>query len=217
MFLIFLVGERLGGKATGLIAMLLLASNALVLIHTRRAMAEGLLVFGVLFATWAFLSGNKRPWLAGLGMALAFNAKQSALALLPIGLLAVLWQAEGSKISFKKAIGASIQYLGIFTIVTFILNPYLWKEPIGALTASWSNRQDLLHRQVEDTKRLAPDRVLETRTERMAVMLVNLYLAPPSFSEVGNYQQETNAMEEQYLREPMSRNAMSFSSTPPSF
>jgi len=202
LLLIYLIGKKLGGQITGIIAMLLLGSNALILLHTRRAMAEGILVFAILFSVWAFLGGDKRPYLAGLGMALAFNAKQSSLALLPIGLLAVSWQSEGYKFPLKKVISATIQYLGIFILVTFILNPFLWRDPFGAAAASWANRQDLLERQVSDTARLAPDQILDTPAKRLAVMLVNIYLAPSSFSEVGNYQQQTGSAENIYLRIP---------------
>ena len=74
---------------TGLSAALLLGLNALVLLHDRRAMAEAALTFGVLLALWSFLTGKRHPWLIGLGLALAFNAKQTGLVLLPVGLLAV--------------------------------------------------------------------------------------------------------------------------------
>ena len=91
LVLAYAIGLEMGGRWTGWAAALLLGLNALALLHGRRAMAEGVLIFGVLFAFWSFLRGGKHAWLAGLGMAIAFNSKQSALALLPVGVLAVVW------------------------------------------------------------------------------------------------------------------------------
>ena len=89
LLLVYQIGARMHGSLTGLLAALLLGLNALVLLHDRRAMAEAALTFGVLFALWSFLAGKRHPWLVGLGLAVVFNAKQTGLALLPVGLLAV--------------------------------------------------------------------------------------------------------------------------------
>jgi 4-amino-4-deoxy-L-arabinose transferase-like glycosyltransferase len=173
------------------------------MLHTRRAMAEGILVFAVCFAIWSFMLGNKYPWLAGIGMALAFNAKQSTAALFPVGLMAVLIPTNTKDKSFPKWLYAAIQYVSLFIIITFILNPLWWQNPISAIKSSINARQELLARQVADTQRLAPEKVLHSSSQRVAALLYNLYLAEPMFSEVGNYQAQTKAMEESYLKIPI--------------
>jgi 4-amino-4-deoxy-L-arabinose transferase-like glycosyltransferase len=207
LFFIYLIGRRMGGEASGLLSVVLLGGNALILLHSRRAMAEGALTLGVLLALWSFLDGWKRPWLAGLGMALAFNAKQSTLALLPVGLLAVAWglfiPATGQPgARARKALTNILIYGAIFTLVTFVLNPFLWRDPLAAAQVSMKERNDLLQRQVADTLRLAPEKALVTPGQRAVSLVANLFVLPPAFAEVKQYQAYTAAAEQVYLATP---------------
>jgi len=70
LILLYLIGKHIDGHLTGALAVIFLITNSLMMLHTRRAMAEGILVFAVCFAIWSFMLGNKYPWLAGIGMAL---------------------------------------------------------------------------------------------------------------------------------------------------
>ena len=213
LVLAYALGLEFGGRWSGLFAVFFLGLNALVLLHGRRAMAEGALIFGVLLAFWSFLRGGKSPWLAGLGMAIAFSAKQSAIALFPVGVLAVIWQGlfETGRDStsqphplpkFQKAGTNLVQFLAVFGLLTFALNPVFWRNPIDAIKASLVNRQDLLTRQVEDAQKFAPEQVLETPVKRLAVVLGHLYVLPLQFYEVGNYQEQTAMAEQTYLTIP---------------
>lgn len=202
LFFIYQLGKAISGVGAGLLAMLLLGLNTLFLLHGRRAMAEGALTFGVLMALWSFLKGDRYPWLAGLGMALAFNAKQSALGLFPVGLLAVAWPAEMIPPRPAKIITAIVQYLGVFILLTFLFNPFLWRDPLHALNASLAARQDLMQRQVADALRLAPEKALSSPEIRAAALVANLYLTPPAFAEVSNYLEQTADAERAYLAIP---------------
>lgn len=207
LLFIYLIGRRMGGEASGLLAVAMLGSNALILLHTRRAMAEAALTFGVIFALWTFLDGWRKPWLAGLGMALAFNAKQSSLALLPVGLLAVawgLWATSGytQASAVKKALTNAFIYGAVFGLVTLALNPFLWRDPVGAAQASLAERNTLLQQQLADTLRLAPEKAMLTPGMRAVSLLANLYLLPPAFAEVNQYQTHTAAAEAAYLATP---------------
>jgi hypothetical protein len=218
LLFIYLIGVAISGRVTGLLAALLLGTNALVLLHDRRAMAEGALTLGIVFAMWCFLQADKRPWLAGIGIALAINSKHSALALLPVGLVAVCWRSTSrsqetelpvlgnrfhlSRDQITNITLAIIQYMGVFLLITWLLNPFLWHSPIQALKVSWENRQNLLQQQLNDTIRLAPEQALLSPTKRSAVLLANLYLVSPSFAEVGNYLPSTAASEITYLSLP---------------
>jgi 4-amino-4-deoxy-L-arabinose transferase-like glycosyltransferase len=202
LFFLFQTGKQMNGLLTGILAMLLLATNSLILLHTRRAMAEGVLIFTICFALWSFIKGFQYPWLAGLGVALAFNAKQSTLALVPIGVIAILLPPKKNSTAVYHWISALLQYAVVIILVTLALNPLFWKEPISTTITAWDARQDLLKRQVADAKRLAPETVLDTPTERMAVMVVNLYLGKPMFAEVGNYSENTAITEQAYLANP---------------
>jgi len=220
LLFMYLSGVIISGRTTGLIAALFLGTNALILLHDRRAMSEGALTFGVVFALWSFLQADKRPWLAGIGIALAVSSKHSALTLLPVGLLAVCWRStrtsqgtrEGklfagdlfhvSRSGLMSLTFRIIQFLGVFLLTTWLLNPFLWRYPLQALASSWENRQDLLQQQLNDTLRLAPEKALLSPSRRAAVLLANLYLTTPSFAEVGNYLPITHAAEDDYLGMP---------------
>jgi len=203
LLMLYLSGSQIDGKLTGALAILFLITNSLLMVHTRRAMAEPILVFAVSFTIWSFMQGNKYPWLAGIGMALAFGAKQSSIALFPVGLVAVLIPTNAKEKSFPKWLSAAIQYFSLFIIITFILNPLWRQEPISAIKSSIEARQELLAKQVADTERLAPEKVLHSPTQRLAALLYNLYLAEPMFAEVGNYQAQTRLSEEAYLKIPI--------------
>lgn len=199
---IYLSGKALGGTTSGLAALFLLGSSALVLLHGRRAMAEGALIVGISLAIWGFINGHRLPWLAGLGMALAFNAKQSTLALLPVGLLAVGWLPPSGIPKFKKILINLTVFSLVFAGLTFLLNPLLWSNPFRAVQASWTARAELLNQQINDTLSLAPEQVLLDPGQRVAVLIANLYLQPLSFYEVGNYREQTAEAETAYLANP---------------
>jgi hypothetical protein len=202
LLFLYLAGKQMGDGMTGLWAALFLGTNALVLLHDRRAMAEGALILGVAFFLWSLSQSDRRAWLTGLAMAIAFNAKQSTLALLPVGLVAVAWSADQESMDFKRT-GVNIaQYLGVFVLLTFALNPVFWNSPVQTIQIAMHERQDLLERQLADTQRLAPEKVLDSPGERLVAILANLYATPPMFYEVGNYIEETQSGGAEYLKNP---------------
>lgn len=199
MLLLYLSGRRTGGIFTGLLAAILLGCNALVLLHTRRAMAEGALILGICLAMWGFLEGNRYPWLAGLGAAFAFNAKHSALALFPIGILAVCWLPGKIQNRKRDLLRNLITYLGVFLLFSVALNPLWWSNPVESLHASWDARQELLASQASES-------ALQYRSsipQRALVMIANLTIAPLAFYEVGNYRAQTLESEQAYLANPL--------------
>jgi len=202
MLLLYLAGKQLGGAATGLLGVLLIGTNALILLHGRRAMAEGVLTFGVALAIWGILQGDRHPWLAGMGIAIACSAKQSALALVPVGFLAVMWFRPGLYKDLRRLITNSLIYIGAFALLTLALNPFLWSDPIGAFISSWNARQELVDRQVETTRAMAPNLVLSQPSQRAAAVLLNLYVREPSFAEFSNYAQYTASSERNYMAIP---------------
>lgn len=183
---IYLIGLELQGRTTGILAALLFGTHAVVLLHGRRAMAEGTLLLGVLFATWSILKARRYPWLAGLGLGFAFNAKQSAIALMPVAVFALLWLPKSTHQRLRKAITNFLQFILVFAALTLALNPVFWHQPILAAQAAISARQDLIERQVEDTLTIAPEKLLESPLERALVLIANIYISPPEYGLVGN-------------------------------
>ncbi len=202
MTLIYIEGTLLGGKFCGLLPAFLLASNALVLLHTRRAMAEGVLLFGVVLALWSFSQVEKRPWLAGLAAAIAFNAKQTAFPLALLGLALVIWfHLRGSR-RIQKATVASSAFLVVFLGVTFLLNPVWWTNTASALKSSWEARLALSSRQVSEIGVLIPSEVIKTPVEKAVSWMGNLYFLPAAVADVGNYLQNTAASQNTYFSIP---------------
>ena len=195
---LYFAGRKAGGRAAGLAAALLFGLNALSLLHGRRAMAEGTMLLGVAAATLGLLVADRRPFLAGLAVALAVNAKTSTLPLLLIGWLATVWTADPARRSVGSRFSRTVRYASGVILLTAVLQPVLWRQPLGAMQAMWETRRDLLARQVDDIRTLAPDHVPADFPQRAVILVANLYLAPLQYSEVGNYLAEQRASVLQY-------------------
>ena len=200
VLLLFLTGRRLGGERVGWLAALLLAGNALVLLHARRAMSEGAVIFTVTLVMWSLVTTEKRSWLGAVPAALAFCAKHSLAVLAPVGALAALWlPGQGQPESRRNAIKGVMLYALIFVLVVIALNPVVWAHPLQAVQDSIANRQDLVKNQVADR----PEQEMKSPALRLVVMLGHLFIVRPIFAETGNYVEETRAAEEAYLSNPL--------------
>jgi len=154
--MVYLVFRRLRRPWIGIIAIILLASNPLILLHARRAMAEPLMIFTLSLAMLCFTVFPHRPVLLGLAAALAFNSKHSLVGVVLFGLLVVYVAAQPVWKGLRRPVPSALTYLVTFVAVTFLLNPFLWKQPVRAALAAWSARQDLLSRQVEALTEVSP-------------------------------------------------------------
>lgn len=199
--LIFLIGMKLGGKKTGWLAMLLFAGNSLVLIHSRRAMAESVLIFFVLLTIFLIIKSPPNSWILGISTALAFNSKQSAIVLFIWGFICLLL-FNTKAVNWKAGLIKTVQFSLTFLCLTFILNPFLWKSPLKAAAAALNARQALVEAQVHTFYQGSPDQVLSYSGERLVGIIANLYIAPPQIAEVGNYIQDTQKSANQYLSNP---------------
>lgn len=203
LVLIYLCGQHLGGVLAGSLAVLLLGMNALVLLHSRRAMAEGILLLGTCAFLASLLVADRKPWLAGLALALAVNAKHSSLVLLPLGLLAVAWSGQGGWLPRRRIASAVLQYLLAFGLISYLVNPVMWNDPLQSIRAAVAARCELLTKQAADVQRSLPQHYLETPGERAVTLFAHLYLAPPMFAEAGNYRLYTSPAEQAYLANPL--------------
>ena len=203
LLLIYRSGCILKNKRMGYIAAFLLATNALILLHDRRAMAEGVLTFGVCLAILGMLEADRRPWLAGLGAALATMAKYSSAPLLLVNFLACALIPSQETSKYAKIIKNLLIFTLVAAITMFILSPIAWTHPIQALSQIWNTRQEFVRQQVNTLRILMPGHIPETPPARVAVMLGHLYLTPLQFEEVGNYHPQIAAMSEAYLSNPI--------------
>jgi len=199
LILLYLIALKLDGRLLGVVIVLIFSMNPLILLHTRRAMAEGALIFAVLLALYALLQADKYPFLTGLAVGLAFNAKHSAGLLLPIGLFAACWISTAAPRKYTGIFSNLVRFLVGFGLLTLLLNPFLWRSPVPAARTALSLRQDLIEQQVADYETIAPSQVLDSTGQRAAVAIAQVFIAPPIFSEAGNYAEFTSPAEKSYL------------------
>ena len=196
LLFLFLSARKVANERTAWIAAFLLATNALVLLHGRRVVSEGAVIFTASLAVWSILAAPKKPWLMAVSTGLAFCAKYSLGALAPIGLLVVLWQPGKPR---KAVIMQAFFFIAVFLGIVILLNPFLWAHPLQAVQAAVANRADLATRQIADR----PEQALNSPGLRIISLTGSLFLTPPIFAETGNYAQETGASETSYLANPL--------------
>jgi 4-amino-4-deoxy-L-arabinose transferase-like glycosyltransferase len=199
---LYLCGVALGGRKTGLAAAVLLASNALILLHGRRSMAEGALTLGVTLALLGLLHADRHPWLAGAAAGIAFAAKTSAAIWVPLGWIGAAWPESVSAKGAPRLAGRLAAFTAAAALTVLALYPVLWREPFGAVTAMVRARQSLVQSQVETFGQAMPWAVLSTPGDRLVSLLAQVYIAPPQFAEASNYAANTAASEAAYLRLP---------------
>jgi 4-amino-4-deoxy-L-arabinose transferase-like glycosyltransferase len=203
ILILYFCGKWMKDRQAGYIAALAFGTHALVLLHGRRAMAEGTLLFSVSLVILGAFLGNRRPWLAGLSSSLAACSKLSAAALFPFGLLSVVWSTSEERLSTTKILRDLLIFITVFGITFFSLNPLLWTNPLGALKAIYQARLEFLEEQIDLIRVLAPDQVLDSPLQRLMVMLAHLFIASPQMAEAGNYSAQTSAIEKAYLAHPL--------------
>lgn len=198
MGFLYLAGRNLSGWLTGWLAAVLVGINPLVLLHGRRAMAEGLLILMVSAFLWVSSRKTINPWLLGAAAALAFNTKQSALILVPLGIVGVAWKAVKQG-SWKKLISRLVIFLTVILILTWLLNPVIWKQPWRTLQVSWDLRSSLSAQQSTDFYQGPPPNPLQ----RSLILIMNLYTTPPRIADVGNYLEATREAARAYFTNPL--------------
>ncbi len=201
---LYWIGLRLEGRALGLTAVVFFGLNALTLLHTRRAMAEGTLALGVSLAVALALEADRRPWLAGMAGAMAVASKLSAAPLALVGLVGALWSRTTAASPLDRA-GAAARYLTSLIVGILLLHPFLWSNPPRAALEMWQARQALLSEQTTTLEAILPGQAVDTPVERLAATLGQLFLNPPQLAEVGNYLEATQAMDQAYLANPLHR------------
>jgi 4-amino-4-deoxy-L-arabinose transferase-like glycosyltransferase len=205
LFFLFKSGQALGGSLMGWAAMLLLAANPLVLLHTRRAMAESGLIFTITLFLWALARRVKPAWLIAIPAALVFCAKQSAGVLAVVGLVFLIWKGWQEKHTLSRLILDSVGYGLVFVAVVALLNPFLWSNPIQAGLAAIQARQQLLSNQVAALGGVRPDMLLVSFPQRLLGLVAQLFITRPAVADIGNYLAQTNAAQAAYFSSPFNQ------------
>lgn len=182
IYLFYFSIRRVLPKIPALISTLFLGLNPLILLHGRRAMAEPALLFGTALFLWAVSRDRIRPVLVGISLALAFNAKQTGIFLIPGGIIAVCVH-HNDDMHLKNMLARSAALLAVFLLITLLLNPYYWKSPFSALAFSLQSRSQLFTYQMADHLPGGRPNI----PTLMLNLVANLFILPPSVSEIGIY------------------------------
>ncbi|HEX7556375.1 MAG TPA: hypothetical protein VF338_07105, partial [Leptolinea sp.] len=193
---LFLITKKIGGSGSAVIALILFSSNALILLHTRRAMAEGALICFLCASVWALMTINKRAWLAAIPIGLSINAKQTTFPLAGIGLFHVLFQPDILERK-RSRILQTVFFLFVVLTISWILNPVFWKSPAEALDTGIAFRNDLSGRMEVDYHSSS------NFLDQTAKLIGQVFIQPPAIADVQNYRDKTKIQQENYLRQPL--------------
>ncbi|WP_448335060.1 ArnT family glycosyltransferase [Bellilinea sp.] len=202
LFLAFRTGERIGGKSTAWLNLTFTATNALILLHTRRAMAESLLLFFTSLSIYFFIKEKKSAWVTACFVALAFNAKYSAAPLFLAGLIGCLLIPIKLRVPIRQILKSVVLYSIIFVLITLLLNPVLWSTPFEAIKAAFTERQSLLFAQTAAIGGYNPAQTPQTIPARLLAFIAQVYIAPPAIADVGNYLAATETQTKIYFSRP---------------
>lgn len=201
LFFAYRSGVLLRGTWLGWVNMALTAANALVLLHTRRAMAESALLFAVSGLIFALAKKESSPILLALPAGLALNAKQTSAGLVIVALLAA-WLFSKDSTWLKKLRNAGLCAVFIL-LLTYMLNPVSWKNPVATAKAAIDARNTLSSQQLAAFTSVSPEMVMQNPAQRAAGWLVYLFFSPPATADVANYVSDTQTAEEAYFSNPL--------------
>ncbi|MEN6522581.1 MAG: hypothetical protein ABFD14_02545 [Anaerolineaceae bacterium] len=203
LFLFWHILSKNYGNLAGWIGILFLAGNSLILLHTRRAMAESLTVFFIVLCMWSIFFCKKHPWLLAIPVAFVFNAKQSTAIWIIVGILPVLLNFKNYIQHKFLVLKHILLYASIVAGVFFLINPFTWKHPVQSVHEALSLRQELVAQQVEDITRVSPQAALNSPLQRIVGIVGNLFFTAPAPLDTANYQVELAEQVNEYLSVPV--------------
>ncbi len=199
--LFYHTAQRLRSRRFAWLCAALLAFNALTLLHTRRAMAESALLFGLFVFFFALtIRPNLRPFLLAAAAAFALCAKQSTAPLIVAGAVLILLDPQ---LPWRRRLLSLAAFLGIVALVFAALNPVFWGSPLQAANASWRFRTDLVSIQRAQIQNISPDLAINSYSDRIATMLAQLYFSVPAVADVATYVRSTQAASDLYFSNPL--------------
>ncbi len=201
LWFIYRSGVILKGAWMGWIGVALATFNALVLMHTRRAMAESALFFTVSWLIFTLVKKESHPILLAIPAALALNAKQTAAGLIPVVLLAAWVFPNG--VSWEKRLRNTCLCAVFILLLTYLFNPVAWKSPISTFQTAVEARNNLATRQIETLTAVSPELVMRTPAQRTIGWLGYLFFGSPATADIANYVNDTKTAEVAYFANPL--------------
>ena len=157
----FLIGRNLFSNSVGIVFASVLLFHSLLMLYSRIIESEIFLIFFILLSILLILYSIKNQSrtqikylvLGAITFALAINVKLTAIELIPLLFIMILWRSDTrkkfhlSKIKDRKFVSKSIFLILIFSMIVFstiiITNPYYYVDPIEQLKNQYYGLQDL--------------------------------------------------------------------------
>src|SRR5262245_26323612 len=185
IWMAFWVIKQFAGRVAGYFWILLAITNAFLLLHTRRAMAESPILFFVTVAcvftclaacrlTSAGEGAGWKTWLylgvVGTSIGLAGGSKLNGFVVLGVPLLcvgaALLKRGEPIRSRLVQFVSYGVFVTGLTCVAFLGSYPYLWPEPGGRTVHLFTNRVEEMRVQAA----VFPDRRLDGWNQRLNVM-----------------------------------------------
>jgi 4-amino-4-deoxy-L-arabinose transferase-like glycosyltransferase len=191
---LYLLAKKVGGKSIGIMAVVLFSTNALVLMHTRRAMAESALLCAVTALAWLMVDFRQKPWFVALASGLAVNTKQTTFPLAALAGIEALFLPHG--FPFRKRLLNTVILAAAILGISGLLNPAYWQFPVDAVTEGLRQRQDLTESMRMDYH--TPSNPLT----QMVILTAQVFIQPPAAYDVLNYEEAIRPAIDAYLSQP---------------
>ena len=185
----FFLWKEIFNQRIAILGTLFFATNSLILLHTRRAMAESGLLFSIglsMLVLWKL--PRKYIFLSAIPIALAINTKQSLVPLIIIAIIMIFYKFR--EIPFYKFLFSVLTFSIIFLSFSYLLNPIVWKQPIKASLEMVSQRAQLTERQIAAIENEAPEFILDTPVKKTIGLLGQSFITKPAYQDIANYQNE---------------------------
>jgi hypothetical protein len=197
LFLFYLILKNVSSWKTSLFVTLLLGLNSLFLVHTRRAMAEGLAFTLYMAVLYLMISKPKSALLIGILSGLALQSKQTTLPLLLIPLL--YWFMDGivHKTLYEMARKVII-FLGSLLVIHYLLNPVIWMDPPRLTILQFQTRMAFSQNQATEYLALSSPLAVSGFISRFTAWLANTFFATAAYFDIGNYAVDLSTQIAQY-------------------
>ncbi|PKO18474.1 MAG: hypothetical protein CVU39_03275 [Chloroflexi bacterium HGW-Chloroflexi-10] len=198
LFFFYQLTRKIFSKPIAQISVILFASNSIVFLHTRRAMAEGILLFFLVLTLYCLYTfPNKWSFLTAIPVALAINAKQSLIVLAFIALLILIYQHYRHP---KDMLRYITLFSSIILFIFYLLNPVIWDRPINGITAMIEKRSELTNNQVNAIESVADKFILNSPLEKIIGFIAQSFITLPAIQDIGNYQEQLASSEIVYTQ-----------------
>jgi hypothetical protein len=185
------------------LSLILFAFNSLLLLHTRRAMAESSMIFFLVLSLLTLCKiPNKWFFLSSVPIAFAINAKQILIFLIPLSIVLIIF-------IFKKQLKNLMVHFTLFFVIFvgifLILNPIAWKQPVQVAKQMLIQRMELSQNQVNAIESVSPEYLTNSLSKRITAFIAQLFILQPSPQEISNYQEYLNQSIVDYFKNPLHR------------